>query len=370
MLNLRAVRGVLLTTALATGWLFTSTSVSHASVELSVNPTDVAGSDELLLRSVGKATNVVFVRYQEPGYVITSAGSPLLTGPGCLVVDLDVAVCVGPIGSARTVGGDGTDVIDLAGVPVPVDGDGGPGDDALTGGEGVNTLAGGDGVDQLTGGSQGDELDGGGDDDWILGRAGSDSLFGAGGDDIIEGGAGKGDLLSGGTGRDLLEGGSGADVLDGDSGADALFGGAGADKITPGRGADTLIGLRSTDQLNCPADVVHNEIRPASCAEIQSGAPPEAWPPTTASAAHATSSNKTIAAPVVPARAAAVLVHVPAKQSKPIRRCLRTYKDRDRTVALHPYRITFRSRFWPTVAEPAPNPLARAARLTKAKHCG
>jgi hemolysin type calcium-binding protein len=370
VLKVHGRRAAILIGALATGWSLASTSLSRASVELSVNPTDVAGSDELVVQSVGKATNVIFVRYREPGYVITSAASPLLTGPGCLVVDLDVAVCVGPIGSAEVRGGDGTDVIDFTGVPVPVDGDGGPGDDALTGGEAANTLDGGDGVDQLTGGSRRDDLNGGSGDDWILGRAGSDSLFGASGDDIIEGGDGKGDLLTGGAGRDLLEGGDGADILDGDSGADALFGGAGADKITPGRGADTLIRLRTTDQLNCPAEVVDNTIRPASCAEIKLGAPPEAWPPKTPSAADAASGHKPFAAPVVAGKATAVVVHVPAKRSKPVLRCLRTYKDRDRTVALHPYRIRFRSRFWPTVAAPPPNPLARAARLTKAKHCG
>jgi RTX calcium-binding nonapeptide repeat (4 copies) len=368
VLNLQAARAAFLIGAIATGWFFASPSVSRASVELSVGKTDVAGSDELLVRAVGSATNVVFVRYQDPGYVITSAGSPLATGPGCLVVDLDVAVCVGQIGSARVLGGDGTDVIDFTGVPIPVDGDGGPGDDALTGGAAASTLDGGDGVDQLTGGSQRDDLDGGSGDDWLRGLAGSDALMGAAGDDILEGGNGTGDLLAGGAGRDLLEGGDGADILDGDSGADALFGGAGADKITPGRGADTLIKLRTTDQLNCLAEVVDNEIRPTSCAEIKSGAPPEAWPPKETAAADAASS-KAFAVPVVPGRATAVVVHMPAKQSKPVRRCLRTYKDRDRTVALHPYRIKFRSRFWPTVAEPPPNPMARAARLTGAKHC-
>jgi len=356
--------------ALTTGWFLQPTSISRASVELSVDTTAVAGSDKLDVRSVGTDTNVVFVRYQQPAYVITSAGSPLMAGPGCLIVDLDVAVCVGPIGSGTVSGGDGADIIDFTGVPVPVDGNGGPGDDALTGGTAANTLDGGDGVDQLTGGPQGDDLDGGNGDDWILGRAASDSLFGGAGDDILEAGKGDGDLLAGGPGRDLLEGGGGSDILEGDSGADVLVGGRGVDTIVPGRGADTVLKFRTADQLNCPTEVVDNQIRATSCAKIKSGAPPAAWPPKKPSTSDTASSPKAFAAPVVAGAATAVLVHVRADQAKPVKRCLRTYKDRDRQVALHPYRVTFTSKFWPKVDDPAPNPLARAARLTRPKHCG
>src|SRR3954468_19717135 len=132
-------RLVFLIGVLATGWLLLPASVT-ASVNLSVNTTDVPGSDDLVVRSEGVDTNIVFVRYEQPVYVIRSSESPLTAGAGCLIVDLDVAVCVGQIGSATIRGGDGADVIDFAGVPVPVGGSGGPGDDALSGGTAANTL--------------------------------------------------------------------------------------------------------------------------------------------------------------------------------------------------------------------------------------
>src|SRR3954447_8057602 len=203
---MRFGRVACLTGVLATAWLLLPPAVT-ASVDLSVTTTEVHGSDKLVIRSEGVDTNIVFVRYKQPVYVIRSSESPLMAGAGCLIVDLDVAVCVGQIGSATIRGGDGADVIDFAGVPVPVGGSGGPGDDALSGGTAANTLNGGDGVDQLTGGPGRDDLNGGNGDDWILGRAGSDSLLGGSGNDMIEGGTGDTDLLAGGADRDLLIGG-------------------------------------------------------------------------------------------------------------------------------------------------------------------
>jgi hypothetical protein len=369
-LDVRGVRVAIVIGVVISTWLGVAPAPSQASMNLSVDPTDVAASKQLVLRSVGTDTNVVFVRWEDPGYVISSAGSPLMAGQGCLVVDLDVAVCVGPIVSASVVGGDGTDVVDFTGVPVPVAGDGGRGDDALTGGTATNTLKGGDGVDQLTGGPQRDELAGGDGDDWLRGLAAADSLFGDAGDDIVEGGAGSGDLLAGGTGRDLLEGGEGSDVLKGDSGSDVLAGGSGSDNIVPGRGADTVVRLRDSDQLSCPTKVTGNKIRRLRCATIKSTPPPTAWPPASGATSATASRDRPFAAPDVAGNATAVIVHVPAKQSRPIKRCLRTYSDRGRRVPLHPrHRITFRSKFWPTVYEPEPNPKARTARITSAKRC-
>src|SRR3954451_8686939 len=363
-----------LTGVLATAWLLLPPAVT-ASVDLSVTTTEVHGSDKLVIRSEGGDTNIVFVRYQQPVYVIRSSESPLMAGPGCLIVDLDVAVCVGQIGSATILGGAGADVIDFAGVPVPIDGTGGPGDDALTGGTAANTLNGGDGIDQLTGGPRRDNLDGGDGDDWILGRADSDSLLGGSGNDIIESGTGDTNVLAGGTGRDLLIGGNGSDILEGDSGADVLVGGRGPDVVAPGTGADTVLNLRGADPLDCPAEVVDNAIRATSCAQIEKGAPPDAWPPTEAPAssteapAPLSASDHSHAVPVTAGQAIAVLVHVPADQHRRVRRCIRTYADAGRHVRLDAFRATFTARDWPKVYRPHPNRGARAARLTSARHC-
>jgi Ca2+-binding RTX toxin-like protein len=346
------------------------TSISYASVEAAVEPTKVDGQDQLVLRSAGTDTNIVFVRYAKLLYVVTSVSSPLTAGAGCLVTDLGAAICVGPIGSAVIKGGAGVDVIDLAGVPVPVDGDGGGGDDALTGGAAANTLKGGDGVDQLTGGRQADLLYGGSGDDWVLGGANSDSVFGDAGDDILEGGTGDRDLLAGGAGRDLIEGGSGVDIMQGDAGADVMSGGGGADTIAPGSGADEVIGLKRSDRLNCPTDVVDGRIRPTSCAQVKKRGTPQEWPPPKGASAPATASrrDRPSATPVTAGQATGVQVHWPAKKWQWVSRCLRTYSDRNHRVRLHPYRIRFKSRYWPTVDSPAPNPVARSARLTRS--CG
>jgi Ca2+-binding RTX toxin-like protein len=357
--------------ALATGSLVGPVSVGQASVDVSVEATDVAGSEQLVLRSAGTETNVVYVRYETPVYAITSTVSPLRAGPGCLITDLDAATCAGTIASAAIHGGDGVDVIDLTGVPVPVDGDGGPGDDALTGGVAANVLDGGEGADQLTGGEAGDSLTGGGEDDWIRGFGDSDSLFGGRGDDIIEGGAGDREVLSGGPGRDLLEGGAGYDLLQGDDGADVLFGGRGADTMTPGNGGDAVIGIGASDQLNCPTAVSDGQISVAPCAELESGRPPDSWPPQAQPPAPALPSahGGSYAGPVTPGNATGVQVHVSAHRWKWVKRCLRLYSDVHRQVPLHPYRIRFKSRYWPVVRVPAPNPATRSARLTRSKRC-
>jgi Ca2+-binding RTX toxin-like protein len=370
---MHAAKVALLIGTFATGWLAVPASVSRASVDVAVETTDPTGAEKLVLRPLGTDTNIVFVRYEEPAYVVTSAISPITAGSGCWLTDLNVATCVGAIGSATIRGGDGADVIDFTGVPVRVNGDGGAGDDALTGGVARNMLKGGKGVDQLTGGPQRDDLTGRSGDDWILGRGGSDSLFGEAGNDIVQAGTGDREVLVGGSGQDLLEGGSGYDLLQGDAGADALFGGAGADTIAPGTGADAVIGLHAPDRLDCPTEVIDGETSVTPCAQIEKGRPPESWPPPQSASTPAEASrrqrHRRYAAPVVPGHATGVQVHVPADRWKWVRRCLRTYSDRHRQVALDPYRVKFKSKFWPTIEVPAPNPVARTARLTPPKPC-
>src|SRR5258706_5637964 len=83
-------------------------------------------------------------------------------------------------------GGDGDDVLTLAG-PVP--------HATLFGGEGFDTLTGGDGDDLLQGGNGWDHLNGG---------AGNDDLMGGADNDLLNGGDGA-DVLSGGDGEDVAD---------------------------------------------------------------------------------------------------------------------------------------------------------------------
>src|SRR6267142_193989 len=75
----------------------------------------------------------------------------------------------------------------------------------------------------------------------LNGGPGNDQLIGGGGKDILRGDAGN-DVLIGGAGNDVLEGGAGNDVLYGGDGNDILHGGEGSDHGYGGKGSDVLTG--------------------------------------------------------------------------------------------------------------------------------
>jgi Ca2+-binding RTX toxin-like protein len=185
--------------------------------------------------------------------------------------------------------GNGDDFVDTTGVLVPVDLNGGVGNDTLylSGGAGSTaggdegndlilaspkesatgvTLNGGDGNDTLTagikaitinGGKGNDIITGTDEDDTLNGDAGKDTIAGFDGNDIIDGGddadtidAGPGnDIVTGGPGSDTLIGGRGSDYLDGEEGADQIFGGSGNDFLVGGENDDELYGHSGIDLL-------------------------------------------------------------------------------------------------------------------------
>ena len=114
---------------------------------------------------------------------------------------------------------------------LPVDADGGDGDDTLTGGGGADYLVGNYGNDTLTGGAGADVIFGSGGHDKIFGGSGNDKLKGHGGNDEIHGDSGS-DLVYGGSGVDLLDGGTSADTI-----------------VSIGGDRDTLLGGSSDDFL-------------------------------------------------------------------------------------------------------------------------
>ena len=155
---------------------------------------------------------------------VTYAGLPPVTFP------------TGDILQIVAVLGDGDDTIQVTGFNVPVDIDGGAGDDNLDGSLGD---------DRLVGGPGNDILDGDAGNDVMIGGAGSDTITGGAGDDLIKGGSGS-DSLFGGSGADVIRGGGGADSLFGGSGGDLLVGGGNTDSLNAGFGGDILIGGRSS----------------------------------------------------------------------------------------------------------------------------
>lgn len=124
-------------------------------------------------------------------------------------------------------------------VTIPVELNGGDGNDSLTGGAGNDRLIGGIGNDTLRGGNNNDTL---------LGGDGTDSLFGETGNDVLLGDLGN-DTLSGGNGDDIIDGGDGNDSLLGDAGDDAIRGGLGNDTLNGAAGRDTLLGSAGNDSL-------------------------------------------------------------------------------------------------------------------------
>ena len=125
---------------------------------------------------------------------------------------------------------------------------GGNGDDILIGGDGNDTINGMNGNDSLFGNAGSDSLRGGNDQDTIHAGDGADSLYGENGNDVLLGESGN-DYVSGGNDQDIIDGGDGHDVLNGDSGHDAIRGGLGNDTLNGAAGRDTLLGGAGNDSL-------------------------------------------------------------------------------------------------------------------------
>lgn len=153
----------------------------------------------------------------------------------------------GESGNDSMVGGNGRDVL--------IGGDGHDflngvtGNDLLLGESGNDTLRGGNDHDTLAGGDGADSINGENGDDLLFGDAGNDRISGSNGNDTIDGGDGD-DVLNGDNGHDALRGGTGNDTLKGAAGRDTLLGGDGNDSLVGGNDADTLLGEAGNDLVN------------------------------------------------------------------------------------------------------------------------
>jgi hypothetical protein len=206
-------------------------------------------------------------------------------------------------------GDDGFSVVDLDDVlDLPVEIDGGPGDDNISGGIAADVLRGGPGNDLVIGFDGDDQLFGGDGNDRLGGRRGNDLVDGGEGDDNLidsliaedsydgadtyiggpgndeltyylrfdpirvtldgvgnDGGVGEGDnvgsdieTIGGGQGDDVLVGDDGPQHLYGSGGNDVLIGHGGNDRLDGNDGADSLEGGAGADRLEggCHDDVL------------------------------------------------------------------------------------------------------------------
>ncbi len=125
--------------------------------------------------------------------------------------------------------GAGADRLTVLDSDLPLEADGGPGNDTITASRGDDTIAGGVGDDTIAGGD-GLEV--------VLGEAGDDTLTGASGDDF----------LFGGDGDDVITGGEGGDALDGNDDDDTVIAGPENDDINGGAGTGDRIRYDETDR--------------------------------------------------------------------------------------------------------------------------
>jgi Ca2+-binding RTX toxin-like protein len=149
----------------------------------------------------------------------------------------------------RGLGGDDTIYVsEWEPMTLPVEIDGGAGNDTLTGSAAADKIRGGAGNDQINGLDGKNDLAGGAGNDVIWGGAGSDKIDGGAGKDVIVGFAGN-DILRGGAGNDTLSGFDGNDLIIGGSGNDVAMGGGDNDTLIGGAGDDSLMGETGDDML-------------------------------------------------------------------------------------------------------------------------
>ena len=182
----------------------------------------------------------------------------------------------------------GDDKLTVGGsVTIPVQADGGVGDDELRGGAGDDALDGDAGRDLVVGDNGQDVVHGGEGLDRVSGGNDADQVFGDAGNDLFDMEAGT-DVLSGGTGVDTLTiyGGSAVpvpwsldDVVDGRGGNDVLTGGGGDDQIRAVDGAvDRVACGAGTDSASVDAVDIVEECETVARPDAPAGAAPTSPP--------------------------------------------------------------------------------------------
>lgn len=218
--------------------------------------------------------NTVTVAKGDGVYTVAEWESALVAvGPGCTKPQANVVTCSDSgVSAAAFFTGDGNDI--LASSPslnIPLNIDGGGGDDTLVGADGDDAIDGGTGADNIDGANGNDRLTGGSgtDSDVLNGNSGvdavdySDRSVGVTAT-LDESGIGTGgqpgesdDLKSvenvmGGTGDDVFTGSSNQNRFDGGPGNDQLAGGDGIDTLNGDAGDDSISAAdNQSDAVDC-----------------------------------------------------------------------------------------------------------------------
>jgi hypothetical protein len=239
----------------------------------------------LVFKADGDVDDIIDIRAPPRfpfAYEIYDDRDSITPGYGCTLYPSRLVYCTSLlVKSIEVDGGGGDDQIGLWNVSVPVQAQGGEGDDLLESGSGADTLTGGPGVDGLVGAAGDDQLAGGKDDDFLSGGEADDTLEAGTGEDWLEAGGGARNDLSGGDGRDLLLGGPAIDQLNGEAGSDALVGRGAADDLNAGGGQDLIFAVDPRpDNISCQrGDLVKGQPS-AGCGTLPASfGIPTVWPP-------------------------------------------------------------------------------------------
>jgi Ca2+-binding RTX toxin-like protein len=249
-----------------TAWVVSPAATALGSGTLSLSATELtwAGTtadDSLAVSALSRPQPfpnppVQTVTFRSATTITVDPSADAACGASSPTVVCNRAAAGGNANTIRASGSDGVDSLSFEDNPLtadslslPVNFDGGAGEDQLSGSAAADTeLRGGLGTDTINGEGGGDAIDG--DDtstattdsrDVIDGGPGDDNIEGQGGNDSIVGGDGNDVNLSGDAGNDTIQGGDGEDAISGDDGDDTVIAGPENDVIDGGPGNADLI---------------------------------------------------------------------------------------------------------------------------------
>ena len=203
----------------------------------SASTTVSRSGDVITITGDDAASRIVTSSYFTRAQVQDDLGGAVTPGAGCAALAANSVDCgdFGPAAKVVANLGGGDDYYKWATPSVPLEIDGGTGNDTIEAGEGNDIVRGGPGNDDLTGGRGDDTVDGG---------EGNDKVDGWDGSDIVIGGPGQDNLL--GDGGTIYSGGN--DTIQARDGeADTVDCGGGADRAVVDTG-DTVSACATVDR--------------------------------------------------------------------------------------------------------------------------
>lgn len=180
-------------------------------------------NDGLFVDNNANTPNEVTAGFNSAGhFIVQDVNDVVKPGPGCARLSNSTVDCgTGTVSKIKMNLAGGNDIVSplVASSEIPMEIDGGDGNDTITGSYTQDTLKGGNGNDHINGSRGGDNLYGEGGKDTIIGSTGNDFISGGFDDDNLDGGK-HNDTIHGDLGNDTITGGLDSDKMYGDFGAD------------------------------------------------------------------------------------------------------------------------------------------------------